>query len=206
MGYIQEKQRIIDYVTDGGEIIELEPDRSNEKAFYREIERFSEYKKLAIRYPGYKTTRTKCDYCVYLVDYEGEKPISHTEIMNDLYHKTTEGNYNDVINYVENVASVGLEINEQDYMDIDFSNGFDFKELTGLMFYIAIQEDINYPEQRYQGRKMCFYRYLEAVYCKVHNNHNLYEAVEKANARGYIPSNWNDVGTLYNNVSRIIRG
>ena len=73
------------------------------------------------------------------------------------------------------------------------------------MFYIAIQEDINYPGERFQGRKMCFYRYLEALYCKVHSNHLIEEAIDKAVAYGYIPRNWNDVGELYNIVSRIKR-
>ena len=78
-------------------------------------------------------------------------------------------------------------------------------EPTDLMFYIAIQEDINYPGVRYQGRKMCFYRYFEAIYCKVHANHRIEEAIEKAVARGYIPVNWHDVGDLYDVVSRIQR-
>lgn len=77
--------------------------------------------------------------------------------------------------------------------------------MTDLMFYIAMQEDINYPEVRYQGRKMCFYRYLEAVYCKIYNNHTLEEAIKKAVARGYIPRNWCDVGDLYDVVSGIQR-
>lgn len=52
---------------------------------------------------------------------------------------------------------------------------------------------------------MCFYRYLEEIYCKVHTNHRIEEAVDKATAYGYIPRNWNDVGELYNVVSRIQR-
>lgn len=206
MGYIEEKQRIIDCVTNNGKIIELEPNRRNEKRYYQEVEWINPYKKIAIRYPGYKTTHTKCDYCVCLVNGEHENPISHVEIMNDLYNKTTKENYNLIKKYVEDVALIGLELQRGDYETVDFDNGFGFEELTGLMFYIAIQEDINYPGIRYQGRKMCFYRYLEAIYCKVYNNHSLGEAIEKALTRGYIPQNWNDVGNLYYNIEKIQRG
>ncbi len=205
MGYIDEKQRIIDYVAKDGIIIELTPNKSNEKQYYRELEKFSSSKKLAIRYPGYKTTKTKCDYCVYLVDEEGEKPISHVEIMQDLYDKTTPQNYELMKSYVEAVARYGKGIEVPDSLQNSYNYGFTFEELTSLMFYIAIQEDINYPEAHYQGRKMCFYRYLEAVYCKVNTNHEIGEAFDKAVARGYIPRNWNDVGNLYNAVSEIRR-
>lgn len=205
MEYTEEKKKLIDYVTKNGMIIELAPDRKNEKQYYQELETFDNGKKLAIRYPGYKTTKKKCDYCVYLVDEYGEKPISHEEIMIDLYEKTTAQNYQMMRQYVEEVAMHGKNIEISAFLQNAYNSGFSFEELTSLMFYIAIQEDINYPEKRYQGRKMCFYRYLEAVYCKMHDNHSFDEALKKATAKGYIPSKWNDVGDLYNVVSAITR-
>lgn len=59
MGYIDERQRIIQYVTKDGIIIKLTSDRSNEKKYCKELEEFSNGKKLIIRYPGYKTTSGK---------------------------------------------------------------------------------------------------------------------------------------------------
>ena len=205
MGYDDEKQRIIDYITDDGLIIELTPSKDNVKAYYQELETYADMTKLAIRYPGYKTTQTKCDYCVYLIDKRGEHPISHVEIMNDLYNKTTKCNFEYMKRYVEDVAKTGKNVRIEQSLEPVFDKGLSFEQLTDLMFYIAIQEDINYPEVRYQGRKMCFYRYLEAIYCKVNTNHRIEEAIEKAVARGYIPNNWHDVGNLYDVVSRIQR-
>lgn len=204
MSYAEEKRRLISYVTRNGEIIALTPDKSNAKQYYRELQLFGSGRRLAIRYPGYKTTRRKCDYCVYLVDENGEWPISHAEIMQDLYNKTTLRNYAYMKRYVEAVASLGKDIVIPDFSGQFSDGGFSFEELTALMFYIAIQEDINYPESYYQGRKMCFYRYLEAVYCKVNRNHTLYQALARAAAR-YIPKKWNDVGDLYRIVSEIQR-
>ena len=52
VGYSDEKQRIINYVTDNGKIIELTPERNNEKAYYQELETYADMTKLAIRFPG----------------------------------------------------------------------------------------------------------------------------------------------------------
>ena len=207
MGYEEEKRKVIDYVTQEGKIIQLKPNKQNLQENRRILKRFNDYRSLAIRFPGYKTTKYKCDYCVYLIDSEKEKAISHTEIMQDLYDKTTVRNYLQIKKYVEEVAEIGIDIDAKKYRysDIDFSIGFSFEELTQLMFYIAIQEDINYPEARYQGRKMCFYRYLEAIYCKVHYNHSIEQAKERAKNNGYVPRLWTDVGNLYENISNIKR-
>lgn len=86
MGYLEEKQRIIDYVTKDGMIIELTRDKDNVKINYKELERYADLK-LAIRYPGYKTTQTKCDYCVYLVDAtrSGGPPAPNWSDVGNLY-------------------------------------------------------------------------------------------------------------------------
>ena len=205
MGYFQERRRIVDCVTRDGKIIELTPDNGNLKSNSQILEVYGDASQLVIKYPGYKTTQNKCDYCVYLVDGTVEHPVSHADIMYDLYDKTTMENYSQMKKYVETVARDGRNVDIPESLYRKIEHGFSFEKLTDLMVYIAIQEDINYPDERFQGRKMCFYRYLEAIYCKVNNNHKISEAVKKAEARGYRPSNWNDVGELYNAVSRIQR-
>lgn len=204
MGYVSEMHRIIDYVTEDGTIIKLTPNRDNEKAFYQELEVLSNNKKIAIRYPGYKTKKDRSDYCVYLVDGGREYPISHVDIMYDLYEKTTYKNYELMKQFIEDVAIYGKDIQIPECLYETEINGFTIEELSTLMFYISIQEDINYPMPRYMGRTMCYFRYLEAVYCKVYNQHTLEEAIEKA-ARRYGPPapNWNDVGDLYDRVAKI---
>jgi hypothetical protein len=39
------------------------------------------------------------------------------------------------------------------------------EELIAVVKWIALQEDINYPMPRFEGRRMPFARYLEAIYC-----------------------------------------
>ena len=123
MGYFDEQQRIVDYVTRDGMIIELTQNKDNLKSNYQVLETYADSSQLAIKYPGYKTTRAKCDYCVYLVDEDGEHPISHVEIMTDLYNKTTMQNYKHMKQYIEDVATIGRDIN----IDISLLSGFDIE-------------------------------------------------------------------------------
>ena len=44
MGYIDEQQRIWGYVTKDGTIIELTPNKDNQKKYYKELEVLSNYK------------------------------------------------------------------------------------------------------------------------------------------------------------------
>jgi len=205
MGYTEGRQRISAYVMPNGHVIELTYTKDNLKRYYQVLETYEDCCELAIRYPGYKTEPPKCDYCVYLVDAKGEHPISHVEIMHDLYDKTTKQNYPYMKKYIEEVAEIGQNAKIHFSLAPAFERGYSYEKLTDLMYYIAIQEDINYPAARLQGRKMCFYRYLEAIYCKAFQNHKLEEAVRKATAHGYIPKNWDDVGDLYDTVSKIQR-
>jgi len=205
MGYTEEKQKIISYVTHRGHIIGLNYDKSNVKQYSRLLAVYPDSKKLIIRYPGYKTTSTKCDYCVCLVDEGNERAVSHAEIMQDLYNKTTPSNYPDMKAYIEAVARIGREAKTASFMVPIFPQSFSYAQLTDLMFYVAIQEDINYPDYRYQGRKMCFFRYLEAIYCKINNQHSLQEAISRAETHGKIPPMWTNVGDLYDNVDALRR-
>lgn len=49
-------------------------------------------------------------------------------------------------------------------------NGWSYTiaELADYIPWIVLQEDINYPMPQYLGRRMPFFRYLEAVYCGMH--------------------------------------
>lgn len=204
MGYREEKKRIIDYVTENGKIIELTPNKDNLKKYYQELVGYSDVLKLAIRYPGYKTSKTRCDYCVYFIDESGEHPISHVEVMRDLYDKTNSENYQQMKKYIESVAIYGKDVEVPNTLISTFQSGFPLVILTDLMFYIGLQEDINYPMPRYMGRTMCFFRYLEAIYCKVNAAHKLEEAIERATQKGGPPAReWTGVGDLYEVVSKI---
>jgi hypothetical protein len=86
---------------------------------------------------------------------------------------------------------------------IDSNRDFNFsiKELVELMSWITLQEDINYPmEKGFQGRRMPYYRYIEAVYCGKHNERNLSEVVERALAHNR-PTLWSEID--YSAITRL---
>ena len=144
MGYFEEKQRIVDYVTNDGMIIELTQNKDNLKSYYQVLETYEDLTQLAIRYPGYKTTHNKCDYCVYLVDEDGEHPISHVEIMYDLYNKTTEQNYKHMKQYIEDVATIGRDINILQFKKISIIQGNVSKEEKCVFIDILKQYIVKY--------------------------------------------------------------
>ena len=57
----------------------------------------------------------------------------------------------------------------------------EIEELLASMHWIVLQEDINYPISKgFEGRRMPFCRYLEAVYCASHEDHSIDEVIERA--------------------------
>jgi len=74
------------------------------------------------------------------------------------------------------------------------ANQFDltFEELFNSIFWIVLQEDINYPRPKFQGRKMPFSRYLEALYC-FDSKHLFSEVIDRALVEGRRPSEWPDM-------------
>ena len=62
-------------------------------------------------------------------------------------------------------------------------NSFDLtlEELFKSIKWIVVQEDINYPiEAGFEGRRMAFARYLEAVFVLENNTYQLKEVIERA--------------------------
>ncbi len=155
----------------------------------------------SVQYPGYKAKiRGNKTYYDYRVDIEKNNikvPLSHVNIIVDLYHKIFKKPLlkNDLLRMLGNIYQEG-EIDPlfntkslQDYQAINVPSKSTIKGLekihkeigktynsagnqwdleiqelyTGIV-WIALQEEINYPhELGYEGRKMPFYRYIEAV-------------------------------------------
>lgn len=77
------------------------------------------------------------------------------------------------------------------------------EEFCYSLKYIAIQEDVNYPIPRYQGRKMCLKRYLEVLYICDENysgNHSLSEIITRALKHGAPPTDWPEMSEIMNKV------
>lgn len=64
------------------------------------------------------------------------------------------------------------------------------EELFHSILWISLQEDLNYPMPRFEGRRMSFSRYLETIW-QLDNEHTLSEVIERALSHSR-PISWNN--------------
>ena len=67
---------------------------------------------------------------------------------------------------------------------------YSLDELTFVIMWIVLQEDINYPRPRYQGRQMPFYRYVEAIALNddsVETNYTLSDVIDRTLQHDKVP-------------------
>jgi len=111
---------------------------------------------IKIEIPGYKKNG---DYKVLKLDVEENlwKAPSHVDIVKFIFDNTFVENASNVIDGLECIFINGLKC----------ENNFLNKEFQNLLFWLTLQEDLNYPMPRFQGRKLPFQRYYEAVLAKL---------------------------------------
>lgn len=105
---------------------------------------------LRIDYPGYKKLGD------YRLSINGIAP-KHTDVVAFIYNKTTPQNHNEI-----KIALEDLYINGLNSTNITFSQSE--KE---LIYWITLQEEINYPQPRYSGRKLPYQRFYEGSLAKL---------------------------------------
>lgn len=81
---------------------------------------------------------------------------------------------------------------------------YSIQELVDIIPYIVLQEDINYPMPRLQGRRMSFYRYIESVLCAENNRHNIEEIVRRIFFIDGRPINWEGYDNIYKQINNIV--
>lgn len=122
---------------------------------------------LTITYPAGKK------YGDYIMRNGNNQP-THADIVGEIHDLTTNENFNDVLAFLEDVYTNGLNATNN-----TFSKAFKEK-----IFWITLQEDINYPKG--SGRRMPFSRYYEGMLAKIGQT-DLEETKRKARVRTYRP-------------------
>ncbi|HWL00236.1 MAG TPA: hypothetical protein VNQ55_09825 [Parapedobacter sp.] len=106
---------------------------------------------LRITYPGKKVPG---DYRLSVND----RVIRHDEVVQSLYKKTTAANANELIDALEDLYVHGLR-SENPCLP---------QPVKALIYWITLQEDINYPPASgYYGKKLSFQRFYEAILAKL---------------------------------------
>ncbi len=118
---------------------------------------------LIIRYPGYKKDGD------YRVSENGKAP-KHEDIVIEIFNFTNAENFAGVVNFLDDVYVNGLFAAS----DV-FSKNFKEK-----IFWITLQEEINYPQPQYAGRRLSFQRFYEAALIKK-GVCSLQEVIERTN-------------------------
>lgn len=108
------------------------------------------YPGLQICYPGKKESG---DYILFVHD----RVLKHSDICVILVSYIYLGKltYDEAIDLLEDVCRNGCK-NDESVPD-------EIKAFTRLLFWATLQEEINYPQPRFEGRRMSFKRYAEAA-------------------------------------------
>jgi hypothetical protein len=105
---------------------------------------------LVIDYPGYK------QHGDYKLSVNNEAP-KHTSIVKEIFEHTNSENFQAVSHFLEDVYENGLNATTTVFSET-------FKE---KIYWITLQEEINYPQPGRSGRRLPFQRYYEAALAKI---------------------------------------
>lgn len=134
---------------------------------------------MQIIYPGYKKPG---DYRLELSSMA--KPPCHTYMCNYLHDIIIEQkcDYEQMVSLLDDIYQNGTNI------DISKYSYSETERLAALIYWITLQDEINYPQPRYNGRRMPFCRYFEAVYCAKNNDFTLEDVCKRCNNRWHVPA------------------
>jgi hypothetical protein len=110
----------------------------------------------------------------------------------DIHVISRELKYNPIAPPTELLNSVKGAHGSKFYNKTGNSFDFEIEELFKSMKWVVLQEDINYPMPKYEGRKMPFARYIETVFVTETTTHSLAEVIQRALAH-FRPVRWNDM-------------
>lgn len=80
---------------------------------------------------------------------------------------------------------------------------YSFEELQTIIPYIVLQEDINYPMPRFNGRRMSFYRYVEAVFCAYKIGYSIQHVIKRTLSHERIKP-WEQLTSLYEPITNLV--
>jgi hypothetical protein len=118
----------------------------------------------------------------------------------------------------ELLVEKGDDVDISKYKEIDNlckdKTHFTIEELAKVISLIALQEDINYPRNKkrkdgsyYEGRKMPFYRFAEAIYCSHKDDHIIREVINRATIKKSTSSKkWENVNpNFYEEIDKRVK-
>lgn len=144
--------------------------------------------RLLLEYPGRLDKkgdyRLKYNNCI----------IKHTDIVCAIYEFVKQGGNNGLVitNFIVNLYKYGLNANTNTTCNkIKFKSEYlSLNELKHLLYWLVLQEDINYPRPQRMGVRMPLIRYIESAMSALHPNLlPIEEVLKRTNNHGSRPPN-----------------
>lgn len=120
---------------------------------------------LVLLYPG--RIKNRGDYRLEL----NYKAISHTDIVEAVHVCTLSGNGLVITNFLVDLYKNGLNasINSNIYITVK-EHKLNLEQFKYLIYWLILQEDINYPRPTKMGIRMPLIRYIEGAISALHPN------------------------------------
>ena len=122
---------------------------------------------LVINYPGRK------DSYDYKLTINGVAP-KHTDIVKEIYEYTNPKNFKDVVEFLDDVYTNGLNATSTVLP----------RAYVEKLFWITLQEEINYPQPTYKGRKLPFQRFYEGALASIVKKLHINKVFQRTNNHG----------------------
>ncbi|WP_214828370.1 hypothetical protein [Exiguobacterium sp. s26] len=144
---------------------------------------------LQLRYPGSLVGQQIGDYCLYLNDFAP----SHPHVVRAIHtycelsgHEGAEA----MLCFLEDLATNGLTGTVELPAPFELAgHRLEGRQTRVLLYWLILQEDINYPSPRHMGVRMPFVRYTEAVISSIHPDLlDIETVVTRTAARGGRPA------------------
>ncbi|WP_339148998.1 MULTISPECIES: hypothetical protein [unclassified Sutcliffiella] len=139
----------------------------NTGVYSNKLHPVTDYMQLIVFYPGRKGRRD------YKVEHNGSN-TTHVDIVLYLYDLALQNNSTVLVNFILDVYNNGLYSNHAIPLNMNRVrlNGviLTVEQFKHILFWVALQEDINYPRPKKQGVRLPFKRYLEAITSAYHPN------------------------------------
>ncbi|HDR4895648.1 hypothetical protein OCB14_15225 [Bacillus cereus] len=115
--------------------------------------------------------------------------LSHPEIVEAVHDCTSRGHGIIITNFLVDLYINGLNANSNFNININVKNHqLNLDEFKQLVYWIVLQEDINFPRPRYMGVRMPLIRYIEGAISALHPNLlSLDEVIRRTNNHGRRP-------------------
>ncbi|NPD47708.1 MULTISPECIES: hypothetical protein [unclassified Lentimicrobium] len=171
----------------------------------------------------FKGSKIIYDYRIDLDRKGKETSLSHSNILVDIYNKILHGKIDaeklsDVLMELSQTGRIEIKkvktlLNYRPtpptpqllklvkqyhgskyYNELGNKIDLDLEELLYSIKWIVIQEDINYPiSQGFEGRRMCFSRYLECIHLTQEQNSHTFEELIKRTLSHKRPKPWSEM-------------